>query len=202
MYKLIDIPNHQLEEIINENIKKSEKILIVVSFIFQKGLELIFDKLTKFKNPENITIITSNYLKSTEPKALKKLLELKSLGSNIYLFDSLTSKENFHIKSYSFENKSNNFFSCLIGSSNMSFSAFKLSHELNIEIKDKNFLEEYKKKMLNFLTSPHLLELNGKVISDYEKVYEENNNAILKFEEPITDDIKIIPFKEPNLVQL
>ena len=202
MYKLINIPSHQLEEIINENIKKSEKILIVVSFIFQKGLELIFDKLTKFKNPENITIITSNYLKSTEPKALKKLLELKSLGSNIYLFDSLTSKENFHIKSYSFENKSNNFFSCIIGSSNMSFSAFKLSHELNIEIKDKNFLEEYKKKMLNFLTHLHLLELNEKVISDYEKVYEENNNSILKFEEPIIDDIKIIPFKTPNQAQL
>ena len=35
-YKLIDIPNHNLEEIINENIEKSEKILIVVSFIFQK----------------------------------------------------------------------------------------------------------------------------------------------------------------------
>ena len=58
------------------------------------------------------------------------------------------------------------------------------------------------KKMLNFLTHQHLLELNEKVISDYEKVYEENNNSILKFEEPITDDIKIIPFKEPNLVQL
>ena len=56
--------------------------------------------------------------------------------------------------------------------------------------------------MLNFLTHLHLLELNEKVISDYEKVYEENNNSILKFEEPITDDIKIIPFKEPNLVQL
>ncbi len=202
-YKLIDIPNHKLEEIINDNIQKSEKILIVVSFIFQKGLELIFDKLKKFKYPKNITIITSNYLKSTEPKALKKLLELKSLGSNIYLFDSLASKENFHIKSYSFENINNNFFSCIVGSSNISFSAFKLSHELNIEIKDKNFSEEYKKKMLNFLTSPHLLELNEKVINDYEKVYEENNNLIHKFEEAIvTDDIKIIPFKKPNQAQL
>ena len=201
-YKLIDIPNHNLEEIINENIEKSEKILIVVSFIFQKGLGLIIDKLKKFKNPKNITIITSNYLKSTEPNALNKLLELKSLGSNVYLFDSLTSKENFHIKSYSFENTNSNFFSCIIGSSNMSFSAFKLSHELNIEIKDKNFSEEYKQKMLNFLTSPHLLELNEKVINDYEKIYEENNNLIRKFEEAITDDIKVIPFKKPNLVQI
>ncbi len=201
-FKLINIPDYNLEKIINENIQKSEKILIVVSFVFQKGLELIFDKLKEFKNPKNITIITSNYLKSTEPKALKKLLELKLLGSNIYLFDSLNSKENFHIKSYSFENANNNFFSCIIGSSNISFSAFKLSHELNIEVKDKNFSEEYKHKMLNFLTSPHILELSEKVINDYEKIYEENNNLIRKFEESITDDIKIIPFKEPNQVQI
>ena len=102
--KLIDIPNNELDEIINQNIEQSEKVLIVVSFIFEKGLGLILDKLKKFHNPNNITIITSNYLKSTEPKALRKLLNLKSLGSKIYLFDSLTSNEKFHIKSYYFEN--------------------------------------------------------------------------------------------------
>ena len=84
--KLIDIPNNELDEIINQNIEQSEKVLIVVSFIFEKGLGLILDKLKKFHNPNNITIITSNYLKSTEPKALRKLLNLKSLGSKIYLF--------------------------------------------------------------------------------------------------------------------
>ena len=51
------------ERIINQNIEQSEKVLIVVSFIFEKGLGLIFDKLKKFHNPSNITIITSNYLK-------------------------------------------------------------------------------------------------------------------------------------------
>ena len=33
-YKLIDIPNYELDEIITENIDQSEKIIIVVSFIF------------------------------------------------------------------------------------------------------------------------------------------------------------------------
>ena len=99
--KLIDIPNNELDEIINNNIDKSNKILIVVSFVFEKGLDLIFDKLRKFKNHENITFITSNYLQSTEPKALRKLLKLKELGAKVYLFDSITSKENFHIKKIS-----------------------------------------------------------------------------------------------------
>jgi len=82
-YKLIDIPNYELDEIIIENINQSEKIIIVVSFIFEKGLDLIIEKLKNIDNPENIIIITSNYLKSTEPKALRKLLELKSIGSKI-----------------------------------------------------------------------------------------------------------------------
>ena len=95
-YRLIDIPDNKLDVTINENIKESEKILIVVSFIFVKGLMLILDNLRSFRKPENITIITSNYLKSTEPEALNKLLELKKLGANIYFFDSIYSKENFH----------------------------------------------------------------------------------------------------------
>ena len=200
-YKLIDIPNYELDEIIIENIDQSEKIIIVVSFIFEKGLDLIIEKLKNIDNPENIIIITSNYLKSTEPKALRKLLELKSIGSKIYLFDSLTSKENFHIKSYYFENENKNFFSCIIGSSNMSFSAFKLSHELNIEIKDKKICKEHKLKMLNLFSHPNLLELSNEVIIDYEKIYDENNNLFKEAESNITDDIKVIPFKEPNIVQ-
>tara|TARA_B100000780_G_C21111237_1_gene449069 strand:- start:68 stop:2389 length:2322 start_codon:yes stop_codon:yes gene_type:complete len=200
--KLIDIPNKELDEIINQNIEQSEKVLIVVSFIFEKGLGLILDKLKKFHNPSNITIITSNYLKSTEPKALKKLLDLKSLGSKIYLFDSLSSRENFHIKSYYFENEKNNFFSCIIGSSNMSFSAFKLSHELNIEIRDKKISSQYKEKMSNFLSNPHLLDLTEQVIHEYEKVYDENKNFMLKSEDEGSNDITIIPFKKPNLVQV
>ena len=74
-YNIIDVPGKKLDDIINQNIEKSEKILIIVSFIFEKGLNLIFDKLNEFNNPQNITLITSNYLKCTEPKALKKLIQ-------------------------------------------------------------------------------------------------------------------------------
>ena len=163
-YKLIDIPNSKLDEIINSKIEKSEKILIVVSFIFTKGLDLFFSKLKEFKHKENITIITSNYLNCTEPSALRKLLELKKLGANIYFFDATKSKENFHIKSYNFENKNKDFFSSIIGSSNISYSAFKQSHELNVEINNQDFFEENKKKLLNFLTHDFLFTLNEKVI--------------------------------------
>ena len=47
-YRLIDIPDNKLDVTINENIKESEKIFIVVSFIFAKGLMLILDNLRSF----------------------------------------------------------------------------------------------------------------------------------------------------------
>ena len=50
--KLIDIPNNELDEIINQNIEQSNKVLIVVSFIFEKGLELVLKDGTIFYNHE------------------------------------------------------------------------------------------------------------------------------------------------------
>jgi superfamily II DNA or RNA helicase/HKD family nuclease len=200
--KLVQIPNNSLDRIINNNLDIADKVLIAVSFVFEKGLDLILDKLNSFKHPQNITILTSNYLKSTEPRALKKLLELKSNGAKIYVFDSLKSNQNFHMKSYYFENKKDNFFNCIIGSSNISAAAFQKSYELNVEIKDKNFAEEYKTNILNLLDSPHTLELSEDFIIDYEKVYEENMNFVRKFEEDNFEDISVIPFKEPNLAKI
>ena len=72
-------------------------------------------------------------------------MKLKELAK-VYLFDPNTSKENFHIKSFYFENKKNDFFSCIIGSSNISFSALRLSHELNVEIREKKLSVYIKKK--------------------------------------------------------
>ena len=200
-YRLIDIPDNKLDVTINENIKESEKILIVVSFIFVKGLMLILDNLRSFRKPENITIITSNYLKSTEPEALNKLLELKKLGANIYFFDSIYSKENFHIKSYSFENEKKNFYRCIIGSSNISYSAFQQSHELNIEISNKLLFGEYKQKILNILNSPFLYELNEKIIQEYENIYDEKDNFIKTLEEKSSAQLNVIKFEGPNAVQ-
>ena len=197
-YKLIDVPNIKLDEVINNKINQSDKILIVVSFVFSKGLSLIFDGLKNFKNKENITIITSNYLYSSEPNALRKLLELKKLGANIYFFDSVKSKENFHIKSYNFENQSKKFYCSIIGSSNVSFSALKQSHELNVEINDYGFFRENKKNLSSFLSHEFLFELSESIIDEYEKQYNENSDFIKQVEENF-EPPEII---KPNSIQV
>ena len=98
--KILDIPNHQLDKIILERISQSEKITIAVSFFFVSGLKLILESLKNFDKKSEITIITSNYLKSTQPEALEILLNLKEEGANVYLYDSLSSGDSFHMKSY------------------------------------------------------------------------------------------------------
>ena len=57
---------------------------------------------------------------------------------------------------------------------------------------DKKISSKYKEKMSNFLSNPHLLDLTEQVIHEYEKVYEENNNAMLKSEGIKSDDINEI----------
>ena len=119
MSKIIDIPNYKLDEIILEKLSQSEKVTIVVSFFFVSGLKLILNGLNSFEDKSKITIITSNYLKSTQPEALEILLKLKNSGAKVFLYDSLSSGKSFHIKSYGFklfESK----YSLIVGSSNMS----------------------------------------------------------------------------------
>ena len=207
--KLIDIPNNQLDEIINGYIDESNEIVIIASFVFKGGLNLIFDKLREFSTKHKLTIITSNYLKSTEPGALWKLLELKSLGAKVYLFDSLGSNRNFHIKSYYFANSLTNHSRCIIGSSNISLSAFKKSYEFNVEIEEDGFIDNFAKTLNDILSHPFTFELSAEIIKQYEQLYEKNNNLFLQSEEDtdegtpkvLSNYIEVIPYKEPNIVQ-
>ena len=87
--KLLNIPDLHLDETIKRYIKESDEIIIVVSFILQSGLNLILQELKEFSLKNKLKIITSNYLCSTEPDSLIKLLDLKSSGAEIFLFDSI-----------------------------------------------------------------------------------------------------------------
>ena len=55
--------------------------------------------------------------------------------------------------------------------------------------------------MLGFLNSPNLHELNNQIINDYEKIYDENDNFIKRFEEEISTTVNLIKFDGPNQVQ-
>ena len=113
-----------------------------VAFINFSGVQLLLDSL-KVLEEKNIKgkILTSTYLNFTQPKALKKLKEFKNIELKIY--DSNETNIGFHAKSYIFEFKDS--YKILIGSSNITSSAFKSNIEWNVKViskKEEDFSSE------------------------------------------------------------
>ena len=197
--RFIDIPNNKFDEIIINRLSSSKKATIVVSFFFLSGLRLILNDLKNYQNKSQLTIITSNYLKSTQPEALEILLKLKEDGVSIYLYDSLASGKSFHIKTYSFLNDHFET-SVLIGSSNVSLTAFRKGYELNIEDNSWEIYEDFEKLTQNIISDPFTKELSEEIIVNYKNEYDESQNVFFKSDDVI-NEIRTLRFKEPNLVQ-
>jgi len=105
-----------------------------VAFINFSGIQLLLDA---FKDLEKKgikgKILTSTYLNFTQVKALEKILEFDNI--ELKIFDCNESKIGFHSKAYIFEFE--NEYKTIIGSSNITASAFKTNIEWNINIINK-----------------------------------------------------------------
>lgn len=172
--KLYCIPNESFDSVLNENIGNADEVIISVSFVFLSGLNLLIDSLKKFDNQSKITIITSNYLKSTEPVALDKLLELKDLSANIYFYDSIGANQSFHMKSYFFSRDNSEML--IVGSSNLSLTAFQKGHELNLSTEDGLVCKEFRSVIQAIISDPHTQPLSKELIDRYRVIYDETTN--------------------------
>lgn len=110
-----------------------------VAFLNYSGIQLLLNSLEKCKQRGvKGKILTSTYLNFTEPKALGKLLEFDNI--ELKIFDS--SSQGFHSKAYIFEFDDE--YKTIIGSSNITASAFKTNIEWNnqtINKKEDIYLE-------------------------------------------------------------
>ena len=201
--KLINIPENNLDEILISKLKLSSSATFIVSFILDSGLKLIIDQLKQYilLQDNSLIIITSNYMKVTQPKALELLLSLKNLGAEIYVFDSLKSNTSFHIKGYLFSG--DNHQSCIVGSSNMSKTAFRLGLEFNAEISDHKFHQQFLEQADNIKKNPLTKELTKDFIEEYSLLYDENQTIFFESEEIINEveTSQDSTYIEPNIVQ-
>lgn len=106
-----------------------------VAFINFSGLQLLLDTFRTLEK-KNIKgkILTSTYLNFTEIKALEKILEFTNIELKVY--DSNTTNVGFHSKAYLFEY--DDYTNVIVGSSNITASAFKSNVEWNMINKYKN----------------------------------------------------------------
>lgn len=127
---------------ITELLDNCKSFYFNVAFINFSGIQLLLDSFKKLEE-KNIKgkILTSTYLNFTQIKALEKIKKFKNIELKIY--DCEVSNIGFHSKSYIFEFKDD--YKILIGSSNITSSAFKLNIEWNVKTiakKDDIFLKD------------------------------------------------------------
>jgi superfamily II DNA or RNA helicase/HKD family nuclease len=126
-----------IDDEIKHDIQTSNRIDFVVSFIKFEGVRLIYQELKDFlTRPDSDTklrILTTTYMGATDPKAIRKLYELKELGDVEIRASFNNSQERLHAKAYIFY-RDNGFDTAYIGSSNLSRTALTKGLEWNMRV--------------------------------------------------------------------
>lgn len=150
-----------------------------VAFINFSGIQLLLDSFKKLEE-KNIKgkILTSTYLNFTQIKALEKIKKFKNIELKIY--DCEVSNIGFHSKSYIFEFKDD--YKILIGSSNITSSAFKSNIEWNVKTiakKDDIFLKD----VLNEFGTlwKNSIDVDDKFLTSYSNFLNSQNKEFKSF---------------------
>ena len=184
---------------LRKSIVESDEIIMNVSFIRDSGMRLLIKDLKEAKEQgKKIKILTSDYMKVTEPNALYRLLEI----GGVKIFDNPLNKS-FHPKTYIFKRKDN--FEIYVGSSNISYSALISGVEWNYHFLSgeneevKEILEEFSELYEN-----NSFELSLEWLREYEKRYKRSEyGEIFDNKEKIKDEIiEPIKFQIPALYEL
>ena len=173
------ITNTQTSNFYNELVhlmKNCNSFIFNVAFINYSGVQLLLDSLAELREKKvRGKILTSTYLNFTSVEALEKLKSFENI--DLRVFDCEENNRGFHAKSYIFEFEDE--YKILIGSSNITSSAFKKNVEWNVEILNKRddlFIEDV---LMQF----NKLYNNSKIVDDiFLRSYGEFLNSLPKYE--------------------
>lgn len=166
---------------IERELRHCDAFYISVAFITEGGLASLKQVLAELRD-KGIPgkILTTSYLTFTEPKALKTLANLSNVEVRVY--DSTDEgASGFHTKGYIF--KEEEIYRFIVGSSNMTASAFSVNKEWNTKLVSTSDGELLKQMMTEFealWNSEHTYAVED-FIEDYEVKYklikEQKKNA-------------------------
>lgn len=120
---------------IKRDIQTADQIDLVVSFIKFEGLRLLYQHLKDFLSLHGtkLRVLTTTYMGATDPKAIRKLFELKQCGNVEIRASFNVNQERLHAKAYIFS-RNNGFDTAYIGSSNISRTALTKGLEWNMRV--------------------------------------------------------------------
>ncbi|MDO9551590.1 DUF3427 domain-containing protein [Rhodonellum sp.] len=140
----------QMDGELQKEIKSSDRIDLIVSFIKWEGLRLLMRELEDFTNRGGkLRLITTTYVGATDAKSVVFLSKLKNCEVKV---SYNTKNERVHVKAYLFFRKTG-FNTAYIGSSNLSKSALTKGLEWNVKITSKEV--------------PHVIETALKTFETY-----------------------------------
>lgn len=177
-----------------------DEFFISVAFITMDGLTSLLQILKELERKEVLgKVLTTDYQIFSEPKALRKLNELKNI--QVKMFNTDRAKEGFHTKGYLF--KQGDVWRIIAGSSNMTSSGLTKNHEWNTRVVAGE-QGEYTGAILNefhqLWKSPYSLEFQ-EFIDEYSSKYE-----LCKKQREIARQEQIISLEqyklEPNSMQV
>lgn len=184
---------------IEDELMKCDSFQISVAFITESGITPLLQTLRELEHrgiPGRI--LTTDYLCFSEPKALRKLHELKNL--TIKMYDTEASMTGFHTKGYIF--KRQEVYRIIIGSSNITNSALTSNREWNTKLVSTEQGEvtvEIVKEFEELWNSKYALDFD-QFIDNYSTRY-----SIVKRQRQIAKDDNIISLEkyslQPNSMQ-
>lgn len=185
---------------IERELRHCDAFYISVAFITEGGVAPLKQVLAELRD-KGIPgkILTTSYLTFTEPKALKTLADLSNVEVRVY--DSTDEgASGFHTKGYIF--KEEEIYRFIVGSSNMTASAFSVNKEWNTKLVSTSDGELLKQMMTEFealWNSEHTYAVED-FIEDYEvkyKLIKEQKKIVAKEQ---TVDLQAYKLK-PNKMQ-
>ncbi|MCR5145527.1 MAG: DEAD/DEAH box helicase [Lachnospiraceae bacterium] len=149
---------------VEDELLRCDQFQISVAFITLGGITPLLQTLHELeKKGVPGEILTTNYLNFSDPKALKKLNELKNITLRMY--DVEAAEEGFHTKGYIF--KKDEIYRIIIGSSNITSAALTSNKEWNTKIVSTSEGEE----AINIIDEYNDL-WNSKYTLDFDEFYE------------------------------
>ncbi|WP_151704724.1 DUF3427 domain-containing protein [Nitrincola alkalilacustris] len=190
-YLLTGGSGQQLLPALRRALRHATEIEIAVSFIKYSGLELIFKDIEdtlQSQRQVKLTLLTSDYLCVTDPRALRKLMLLAERGADIRIFEA-GSDTSFHLKAYIFVRSEQGHIQsadAFIGSSNLSRPALTDGLEWNYHLDYPNEADSLAAKRIDevrhqfqcLLMLPQVMPISFEWIEQYQLRYDNARKVV------------------------
>jgi superfamily II DNA or RNA helicase/HKD family nuclease len=157
-------------------IQRATGIYILTSFVMESGVKLLQPHLKQAaERGADIKLLAGDYLFVTQPKALRRLLAIDE-RLELRLWRSYGTS--FHPKAYLFDYGDGQGL-MIVGSSNLSRSAFKVGYEWNLAVNAQAEPFTFQQALKQFMTSLYhdqTCALHEEAVNEYERDYNRHHS--------------------------